>query len=217
MKKLLLGTFLALLGGLQIQAGNILVTNYNEDTMAQLPISLSTGAPLLKGGTVQIGTWISDPGVLIAGLTSPAGREALLASFMTFGEPNAIGNDVDGLYQSDKSVPIAANSPLVGQSIYTVIGNAASLSTSDQFAIIKHNTTFAADAPVFAGVADISLVGSSVILGCLGGRSITTALGAAPSLSFPYLEGCIPEPMSLSLLFASLALMVRRRRMNTFE
>jgi hypothetical protein len=212
MKKLLIGAVLALLGGLHLQAGNILVTNYNEDSGAQLPISLLGGAALLKGGSVQIGTWISDPTALIAGLGSPAGRDALLASFVTFGEPNAIGNDVDGLYQSDKSVPIAPNSPLVGQSIYTMIGNAASLSTSSIFAVIKHNTTFAADAPVFAGVADISLSGSSVIYGSLGGPSITTALGAAPSLRLN-----IPEPMSISLLFASLALMARRRRMNAFE
>ena len=211
MKKLLLGAVLSLLGCLQLQAGNILVTNYNEDSGAQLPISLLSGAPLLKGGSVQIGTWISDPTVLIAGLGSPAGRDALLAAFVTFGEPNAIGNDVDGLYQSDKSVPIAPNSPLVGQSIYTMIGNAASLSTSSIFAVIKHNTTFAADAPVFAGVADISLSGFSVIYGSLGGPSITTALGAAPSLRLN-----IPEPMSVSLLFASLALMARRRRMNGF-
>ena len=211
MKKLLLGAVLSLLGCLQLQAGNILVTNYNEDSGAQLPISLLSGAPLLKGGSVQIGTWISDPTVLIAGLGSPAGRDALLAAFVTFGEPNAIGNDVDGLYQSDKSVPIAPNSPLVGQSIYTMIGNAASLSTSSIFAVIKHNTTFAADAPVFAGVADISLSGFSVIYGSLGGPSITTALGAAPSLRLN-----IPEPMSVSLLFASLALMARRRRRNGF-
>jgi hypothetical protein len=131
---------------------------------------------------------------------------------VTFGEPSSIGKDVDGLYQFDRSVPIAANSPLVGQSIYTLIGNTAALGTSDQFAIIRHNTTFAADAPVFAGVADISLAGSVVLRGCLGGPSITTALGAAPSLSM-----CIPEPMSVSLLFASLALMARRRRMNAFE
>jgi hypothetical protein len=102
----------------------------------------------------------------------------------------------------------------VGQSIYTMIGNNAALGTSDQIAIIRHNMTFAADAPVFAGVADISLAGSVVVYGCLGGPSITTALGAAPSLSFPFMEGCIPEPTSVSLLFASLALIARRRRMN---
>ena len=103
MKKLLLGAVLALLGGLQLQAGNVLVTNYNEDSGAQLPISLSSGAALLKGGSVQIGTWTADPTALIAGLTSPAGRDALLAAFVTFGATNAIGNDVDGLYQADKS------------------------------------------------------------------------------------------------------------------
>ena len=212
MKKLLLGSVLALFGGLHLQAGNILVTNYNEDSGAQLPISLSSGAALLKGGSVQIGTWISDPTALIAGFTSPAGRDALLAAFVTFGEPSSIGKDVDGLYQFDRSVPIASNSPLVGQSIYTMIGNNAALGTSDQFAIIRHNMTFAADAPVFAGVADISLASSVVVYGCFGGRSITTALGAAPSLSFPFME--CPEPTSVSLLFASLALIARRRRMN---
>ena len=208
MKKLLLGAVLALLGGLQLQAGNVLVTNYNEDSGAQLPISLSSGAVLLKGGSVQIGTWTADPTALIAGLTSPAGRDALLAAFVTFGATNAIGNDVDGLYQADKSVPIAGNSPLVGQSIYTLIGNNAALGTSDQFAIVKHGVAFAADAPVFAGTADIGLAGSSVLFGSLGGPSITTALGAAPSLRL----NAIPEPMSVSLLFASLALVARRRR-----
>ena len=216
MKKLVLGSVLALLGGLQLQAGNILVTNYNEDSGAQLPISPTGRGPLLKGGSVQIGTWISDPTALIAGLTSPAGRDALLAAFVTFGEPSAIGNDVDGLYQFDRSVPIASNSPLVGQSIYTMIGDAASLSTSSTFAVIKHNTTFAADAPVFAGVADISLSDSVALLGCLGGPSVTTALGAAPSLQIGLDLDCIPEPMSVSLLFASLALVARRRRMNAF-
>ena len=179
MKKLLLGAVLALLGGLQLQAGNVLVTNYNEDSGAQLPISLSSGAALLKGGSVQLGTWTADPTALI-----------------------------DGLYQADKSVPIAGNSPLVGQSIYTLIGNNAALGTSDQFAIVKHGVAFAADAPVFAGTADIGLAGSSVLFGSLGGPSITTALGAAPSLRL----NAIPEPMSVSLLFASLALVARRRR-----
>jgi hypothetical protein len=212
MKKLLLGSVLALFGGLHLHAGNILVTNYNEDSGAQLPISLSGGAALLKGGSVQIGTWISDPTALIAGFTSPAGRDALLAAFVTFGEPSSIGKDVDGLYQFDRSVPIASNSPLVGQSIYTMIGNTASLSTSDQIAIIRHNSTFAADAPVFAGVADISSAGFVVLRGCLGGPSITTALGAAPSLNIN--AWMCPEPTSVSLLFASLALIARRRRMN---
>jgi hypothetical protein len=105
-------------------------------------------------------------------------------------------------------VPIAGNSPLVGQSIYTLIGNNAALGTSDQFAIVKHGVAFAADAPVFAGTADIGLAGSSVLFGSLGGPSITTALGAAPSLRL----NAIPEPMSVSLLFASLALVARRRR-----
>jgi hypothetical protein len=54
MKKLFLESVVTLLGGLQLQAGNILVTNYNEDIYVQLPISLRSGASLLKGGAVPI-------------------------------------------------------------------------------------------------------------------------------------------------------------------
>ena len=153
---------------------------------------------------MQIGTRISDPTALIDDLTSPAGRDALLADLVTFGDPNSIGKDVYGLYQFDRSVPIATNIQLVDQPIYAMIGNTAALGTSYPFAIIEHNTAF-------AGVADISFAGSVVLMGCFGGPSIAPGLGAPPSLRM-----CIPEAMSVSLLFASKAFMARHCRMEWF-
>jgi hypothetical protein len=209
MKKLLLGLALVVLSGFSLQAGNVLVTNYNEDTGAQRPISTFGGTPLLTGGSVGIGSFTSaDPSSLIANAGTPAGWAALLADFIFFGAQNAVGADLPGLYQVDKSQSVPPGSSLVDKNIYTLIGNAATLAASGESAIVRHAAQFGVDAPTFSRVADISLAGNEVLRGTLDGPSVTTALGSAASLRL----APIPEPMSLTLLLSGLALVFRRRR-----
>lgn len=214
MNKATIVAVLGLLTASVSQAGNILATNFDEGTSAQLPFSTVAGAPIgLAGGTgiVQLGSFTTaDPGALIAGLGSPAGLAALLADFISFGTSSQIGTDFAGLYASDKSSPIASDSPLVGKSIYTLIGNNATLAGSTEMAIIRDDQSFAADNPVFEALADVSASSSVILFGTAGGPGFTTALGAATSsLS---LKPVVPEPMSAALLLSGLALAARRRR-----
>ena len=166
-----------------VRGGNVLLTNFDESRGSQVPVSLANGTALLQGGSVQVGSFVgADPAVLINGLISPAGLAALLSNFVTFGPAASVGAAFSGLYGVDVSVPLNATSPLVGQSIYTVIGNATTLSTSSELAIIRHASLFEADAPVFGRIADISDPTATMLFGQRPGPSVTTALGAAPSL-----------------------------------
>ena len=217
MKKTALAVLFTLVAA-SAQAGSILATNYNETTGANRPISTVSGAPIaVGGGVVQLGTFNSTGAALdalIAGLAS-GNVSALLADFISYGSTNTIGAfPAEHLYASDKSVAIPGGSPLIGKNIYTLIGNAGTLAGSSEFAIIRDDESFAADAPVFQALADISApIGGgagqiAVLFGNPNGPSITTALGAAPSLQL----APIPEPMSAALLLSSLALVARRRR-----
>jgi hypothetical protein len=126
--------------------GNVLMTNFDESRGTQVPVSLASGTALLQGGSVQVGSFVgADPAVLINGLISPAGLAALLSNFVAFGPAATVGASFSGLYAVDVSVPLNATSPLVGQSIYTLIGNATTLSTSSELAIIRHASLFEAD------------------------------------------------------------------------
>ena len=166
-----------------VRGGNVLLTNFDESRGTQVPVSLANGTAMLQGGSVQVGSFVgADPTVLINGLISPAGLAALLSNFVTFGPAASVGAAFSGLYGVDVSVPLNATSPLVGQSIYTVIGNASTLSTSSEMAIIRHASVFEADAPVFDRTADISESTATILFGQRPGPSVTTALGAAPSL-----------------------------------
>ena len=209
-------TIVAVLGLLTAgvsQAGNILATNFDEVSGAQRPFSTNAGAPigLTAGGVVQLGSFTTaDPGALIAGLGSPAGLAALLADFIVFGSSSQIGADFAGLYAADKSTPIPSDSPLAGKSIYTLVGNNATLAGSTELAIIRDDQSFAADNPVFEALADVSAGSSVILFGSPTGPGFTTLLG--PATSSLSLGVAVPEPMSAALLLSGLALVVRRRR-----
>jgi|GEM_PF-2135232 len=213
MKKTLIASlFLAAAQLTQVFGGNILSTNFDEaaNPIVQLPILSTAGGTAATAGFAAIGAFSSDPTSLITGLTSPAGRDALLQQFTRFGGGATVGaGGLSGLFVSDNSVPLATGDAFVTKSIYTIIGNNATLEASDHFAIVRDDNTFGADNPVFEGLADISNPTSVLLFGAADGPALTTAVGA--SMNSLRLQA-IPEPMSAMLLLGGLALCVRRRR-----
>ena len=191
-----------------LQAGNVLVTNFEETSGRQMPISVGNGVGVSIGGVIQIGSFASgDPSALIAGLTSPAGLAALLADFINFGASNTIGSDFSGLYASDKSSPLLAGNPLVGKPIYTLIGNSHTLAGSTDLGIVRHPDAFAADAPVFSALADLSDPAVVVLRGWRGPGFVTALGPSTESLNISF-----PEPSVALLLAASLAAVAGRRK-----
>jgi hypothetical protein len=209
MKKFILGLAVLSLCAVSVQAGNVLVSNYNEDTAAVRPLSTNGGVAFASGGTVAIGSFTSaDPASLISNAGSPAGWAALLADFIFFGATNTIGGDLPNLYSADKSQFLGAGNPLIGKNIYTLIGNGGTLAASGEGAIVRHADQFVQDLPTFSLTADLSLPSSTVLFGTLDGPQVVTVIGTAASLRM----APIPEPMTAALLFSALALVGRRRR-----
>jgi hypothetical protein len=215
MKKYILTNVAAMIGvAFAARGATINGTNYNLDSLTHKPISLLDGTALTSGGIIQIGSFTSaDPGALIGGVTSPAGLAALLSDFIAFGSPTSVGASgagFEGLYDVAAQSPLAAGHPLVGKSIYTWIGNGASLATSTQFAIIKDNNSFDIDAPLFAANAGLLETTNQYLFGSGNGPSLT-ANSVFPANVSLQLAG-IPEPMSATLLLSGLVLLACRRR-----
>lgn len=122
-----------------------------------------------------------------------------------------------GVYQGDATAAINIGSQFIGKSIYTLIGNAATLGTSTELLIAKHSSSFAADAPTYSANAylDVSTASGTVLWGSV--NKFTTDLsgfgGSVTAPNFSTLAAVVPEPSRAMLaamgLFAGL---VRRRR-----
>lgn len=210
MKKTYLATLMVAALATSAFGAAITVTNYDEGSGAAKGFSLADGTALLTGGVVQVGAFSSDPTPLLANVGTPDGYNALLAAFTSFGSTNTIGGDYAGLFESVKDVQILEGSTFATKSIYTLVGNGATLATSTQLAIIKDDNTFELDNPLHTARADLSAASSEVLLGSATGPNVTTALG--PVASIQLAPVAVPEPVSATLLLGGLALAFRRRK-----
>jgi hypothetical protein len=195
-----------------VQGASVVATNYDEAAGRQLPFSTASGAGFLTGGIVAVGTWNasnSDVAGLFAQLPNPTVWGQIVSSFIRFGDTSTVGGGFEGLYELSAQRPLVAADVEVGKNIYTLIGNAPTLAASTEAALVLDPGTFNFDNPLFAARADITNPSATVVFGSLNGPSVTSALGAAPSLKF---GATVPEPFSATLLFAGLALGFRRRR-----
>lgn len=196
--------------------------NYDIDALTSKPISLLDGTALASGGVVAIGWFSSDITALLPGIATDGGKAAVIAAFNVFGttiEGNSTqkigeaGAGFEGLYDKPVSGAINAGDAIIGQNIYTLIGNGDTLATSSQLAIIRDANTFGADAPLFTAGAGLLEADASVVYGLATGPSVkpNAAFEGAASVQLqPF--GVIPEPMSAAFLLSSLAFVVRRRR-----
>lgn len=198
-----------------VQAASVLVTNVTYDDSVNAIVS-STGTAL-ENVYVGVGYFsgLSDTqlqnldAISFDLVTSGAAFEAFAesSSWWSFG-PGA----VEGLAQA----PILEGSDFIGQFIYSIIGNAATLEESTELLIFKHSGTFQQDAPFFNAVASIDLSSGNGTL--LWGSSTTHTgnyFGEAihPAYTTVGASTMVPEPSRMLLLAAGLlGLCLRRRR-----
>jgi hypothetical protein len=141
--------------------------------------------------------------------TAPA---SLATAFQQFGNSGTFGfGGFGGVYQVE-SAPgrISPGSPFVNKSIYTLLGNGSSVSTSSEFVIFKHNGLFLVDDQDSQDKTyDATLgVDGAFLMGSATGDIINVG-----GFDFPQVKmvAAVPEP-SAALLGALGALGLLRRR-----
>jgi len=186
------------------KAATITVTNV--DFTATNAVVSQTGTKLGSGtGFVGIGVFsITD-----AQIAAAASASTIANGFTLFGQSNTIGAgfSIDGTYQFESTANIPAGSPFTG-SIYTVIGNAATLATSTQFLVFKEAVTFNPD-PAASGPAVLKAGQGTVVLG--GFNNFQADIGGGAQAAFNTVT-LMPEPSAALLGLLGAVGLIRRRR-----
>ncbi|SKA79980.1 PEP-CTERM protein-sorting domain-containing protein [Prosthecobacter debontii] len=196
-------------------AASVLITNVTHDGSTNAIVS-STGTAL-QNVYVGVGYFsgLSDTqlqnldAIAFDLVTSGGAFEALdeASAWWAFGA---------GALEGNAQAPILEGSDFIGESIYSIIGNAATLADSTELLIFKHSGLFQEDSPFFNASAIIDLSSGNATLlwgsstahsGNYFGEGIQAAYSTAGASSM------VPEPSRLLfLLISSLGLLLRRRR-----
>jgi hypothetical protein len=196
---------------ISVNAATVSVTNVDFGITNAVTNEAGVAMPVL-GGVIAIGSFsISD-------LTIQNATEVgtLVAGFTEFGTTNTFGAgfSIAGTYEFETSQN-SDDAPFnAGGSVYTFIGNGATLSGSTEILIFKHDFSFAPETWTPANPAKLNGVplATELLVGEFGNFSIDIGLasGAAPAFNLVTL---VPEPSSITLLgLGSVALLLRRRR-----
>ena len=171
-------------------------------------IQAQAGGTPVSGGFVAVGT-SSLTDAEITGLTDAS---TLAASFTQFGDSSTFGNAAVNNLAGYFSLAPSGNggsADFNGNSIFLIGGNGSTIANSSSLFVIRSDTNFAADAPLFS--ASISLDDGNVLLGAIGGTN--TVSPAFDAFQMADVGGIIPEPgVSILALFSAGLLVLRRRR-----
>ncbi len=214
--KLTILGFIASVG--MASAYTLTVTNQSTFGNPSLPIVDNTGTPL-SSGSIGVGFFAND--ALVTGNALDFG--ALLGGFNRYGtDATFVPGAAPGLFDLvnpanwTTSVPSTSTAAQIGNAVYVIFGNAATLAASDQLAVWKSNNVFGKEDDAGNGgtSADIATGAGSLLLGQDGGAQSYAggAISYAGSIQLVAADA-VPEP-STSLLagLAGLALAFRRRR-----
>jgi hypothetical protein len=162
-----------------------------------------------SGGYVGVGYFLS-----VADVDLPSTDPSVLGTdFALFGSSTTFGAaGFDGLYDfSSDGGRVGAASPFFGQSLYTLLGNGATIANSTDFVIFKHTVTFPDDSAA-ALPADLNAylgTDGSFILGSITGD--TFDYGGGNVVPIVKMEA-IPEPSALLLSAFGILGLLRRKR-----
>jgi hypothetical protein len=195
------------------------VPNLSGDSGDYLVVD-STGALLTSGFAGTGGFSVSD--VTVSSLVSNNDYSGLIAAFTPF-----VGTDdfilgtsaVLGVVPGAFTISVDPFNPtsFIGQSIYTFIGNGATLGSSTEYALFLHSETFTADpaAPSLPNEYFMDLANGTSSIGVFGTKNNVTDgnLGITNATVSTYqLVNAIPEPSSLLLSIVGLVFLARRKR-----
>ena len=211
MKNSIIAFALMVVASAELQAASITVTNRLAATLESTWITDNAGLFIANGaGVVAIGSFSDE-----ADIGTAATAAALLSDFNQFGGSVSVSGvgTVSGLYANSITASVS-DGGFVDQAIYTVIGNAASLSSSCAFVVFRHDAVFPADADnptatvnaiVSHGSGDLLRGGTST--GDFNGNAVNT-FTLARYLGIP----CVPEPSAGVLGLLGMGFLAFRRR-----
>lgn len=182
-------------------AGTVTALNFGGDFR-----QVQAGNVAVSGGFVAVGTSsLSD-----AAISNLTDASVLANSFTQFGDSTSFGtaavNNFAGYFSFTPSGDGGAPA-FDGQEIFLIGGNGNSIASSTSLFVVRSNSTFGTDAPLFS--ASIGL-GDNVLLGQNGGSA---TVGGFPAFQMADVGGIIPEPgVSILALFSAGLLVLRRRR-----
>ncbi|MGZ0656683.1 hypothetical protein ACWPKS_13850 [Coraliomargarita sp. W4R72] len=215
MKKLFTSLITASVCSLSLNAASITFSNFNSSITEALPVIDDSGAFIADGGGyAAVGTFSLSDVAIGAANSSASAFQLLKDDFQIFADSTSFGGaaafNVDGLFKSELAENIDAGNGLIGDTVFAIIGNGSSLSSSTLLSVFKSGITFAQDDPLFTFEFDISDGASSLLLGEFGAE---VDIGAGNSTTLQ-LVGVVPEPSTYAALAGCFALawvMVRRR------
>lgn len=198
----------------QVNAATVLITNATFDGSTNAIVSSS--GTLLNNTYVGVGYFegLTDSQIQAMDLSTFA-QIATGGAFQEFDSSTSWWAFGAGVVDGNAQEAILAGSEFIGESIYSIIGNGATLATSTEFLIVKYSAMFGEDNPAFNAVAKIDLSGgngtvlwggSGVHSGNYFGEGVNPAYSTAGTAA-------VPEPSRL--LFLALGLMglsLRRKR-----
>jgi len=184
-------------------AASVSLTNANFPTFSAF--LSSAGVPI--SGVVTIGTYSSEP-------TSALNVLNGYTSLGSLGFGTANGGVLDGYAQGAVNVSLPLGSAAVGQQVYIVVGNAATLAASTEFLVWKPTSnsagnTFTADNPV-GGPDSVLILGST-------GTTVVGNFGFVADIAGSGSQGhfrlaAVPEPSAMLLGAVGALGLLRRRR-----
>ncbi len=220
MKKTIIANLAVLASLSSASAYTVSFINVTSTNEFSVPVVDNAGNPIgVDSGFVSAGTFSVAP--VFTG--APTDIQVIQSTFSSFGDGGSSFSNlpsIDGFFDGSRSAPIPFEStdPPVGESVFVVIGNGDSLSSSTEFAVFDPGMVFGTDTAVGSGALDVdvnstTLTADNLIFGNILENQTLEQTGGLVFEETIQLTGAIPEPSTgLLAALAGLALAARRRR-----
>ncbi len=208
MKKLYLVVLIAVFLNCTATAATHSLTNLSSPTFTAI---LDSSGTAITSGVVVLGSYTSEP----------VSASNILTNFIQAGTTSIgfFGPTGPGYFTgSINSDNLGVGAPLVGMTVYALIGNGATIASSTQVAVWRSTSnpsgnTFVADNPT-GGPDSVAIFGSTgiLIIGTVQANFDPDGAGPTFSAQDAFRLTAIPEPSTILLSSLGVFALLRRRR-----